>query len=173
MQWLDIYGYIFPNFSHIAQIRVMGWVQIAVWPQAIPFFVVNHINAFKYCREILPTLLSVLFQKPGTNFSHSMWHLHPLVKSYSLMRTDNGKGTMMANFLEKKFLMLLKTMNQGTVFHCLVLKVMMHIKILCHAQGCHTLENKSIHCFSAFHRSLIVVLQFTKKESESFSQSQG
>ena len=56
----------------------MGSVQIAVRPQTIPFFVVNHINAFKYCLEILPTLLSVLFQKPDTNFSHSMCDIYAL-----------------------------------------------------------------------------------------------
>ena len=34
-------------------------------------------------------------------FTQYVWHLCSLVQSYSLMRTDNGKGTTMANFLEK------------------------------------------------------------------------
>ena len=67
---------------------------------------------------------------------------------------DRAKGIMMANFLEKKFLMLLKTMSQGTVFQ----KGHDTHKNTSHAQGYHTLENKSTHCFSAFHCSLTVCL---------------
>lgn len=90
------------------------------------------------------------------------------------MRTDNEKGTTMTNFLEKKIPDVIENCESRDSFPLSsLLKVMIHIKILCHAQGCHTSESKSIHCFSAFHCSLIVVLQFTKKESESFSQSQG
>lgn len=90
------------------------------------------------------------------------------------MRTDNGKGTMMVNFLGKKIPDVIENYESRDSFPLSsLLKLMIHIKILCHAQGCHTSESKSIHCFSAFHCSLIVVMQFTKKESESFSQSQG
>lgn len=75
-------------------------------------------------------------------------------------------------FLEKKIPDVIENCGSRDSFPLSsLLKVMIHIKILCHAQGCHTSESKSIHCFSAFHCSLIVVLQFTKKESESFSQS--